>query len=236
MKKKSRQSGLRQIPSVDAVLSWPELKQYLKNIQHDYITQLVRTNIDDVREQIRAGMKYEAKGLKQRIMRDINDLLSPYFCYAINATGIILHTGLGRAPFSKGIADVTYAVSRGFSRLQIDDEGRRADRYTKISRLLQIISGAEAGFIVNNNAAATLLVLNTLAKGKEVVGQRLPVGERTAGEPVEELEMVIAMQLVVYSTKTVVVACSVLPSALASNHRRHEAQFLLEDVGEMQEP
>lgn len=172
MKKKSRQSGLRQIPSVDAVLNWPELKQYLRNIQHDYITQLVRTNIDDVREQIRAGKKYDLKGLKQRIIRDIDDLLSPYFCYAINATGIILHTGLGRAPFSKGIADVTYAVSRGFSRLQIDDEGRRADRYTKINRLLQIISGAEAGFIVNNNAAATLLVLNTLARGKEVVVSR----------------------------------------------------------------
>lgn len=172
MKKKSRQSGLRKIPSVDVALRWPELKHYLKKIQHDYITQLIRTNIDDVRDQIRAGKRYNERELKQKIIKDIDDFLSPYFCYAINATGIILHTGLGRAPFSKGIADVTYAVSKGFSRLQIDDKGRRADRYTKINRLLQIISGAESGFIVNNNAAATLLVLNTLARNKEVVVSR----------------------------------------------------------------
>ena len=179
MKKKTSAGSLRKIPSVDAVLNWAELKKYLDDIEHKYIATLVRTSISTIRKELLGGTTFTAKTLRQRIAHDIDELLSPYFCHAINATGIILHTGLGRAPFSKGIADVTYAVSKGFSRLQIDEEGRRADRYGKINRLLQVITGAEAGFIVNNNAAATLLALNTLAKGKEVIvsrGQLVEIG------------------------------------------------------------
>ena len=179
MKKKTSTGSLRKIPSVAAVLNWPELKKYLDDIEHKYIAILVRMSISSIRKELLSGKTFSSKALKQRITDDIDELLSPYFCYAINATGIILHTGLGRAPFSKGIADVMHAVSKGFSRLQVDDKGRRADRYAKINRLLQVITGAEAGFVVNNNAAATLLALNTLAKGREVIvsrGQLVEIG------------------------------------------------------------
>ncbi|MCK4673738.1 L-seryl-tRNA(Sec) selenium transferase, partial [candidate division WOR-3 bacterium] len=117
--------------------------------------------------------------LKQSIIKELQGLITPYFRHAVNALGIILHTGLGRAPFSNGIADIIYSVSSGYSQLQIDEYGRRADRYRKISRLLQILTGADAGIIVNNNAGATLLILNALARGREVIvsrGQLIEIG------------------------------------------------------------
>ncbi|MEO0205148.1 MAG: L-seryl-tRNA(Sec) selenium transferase, partial [candidate division WOR-3 bacterium] len=106
-------------------------------------------------------------------------LTEPYFSYAINGLGIVLHTGLGRAPYIRGILDILNSAGTGYSRLQIDEEGRRADRYKKINKLLRLITGAEAGIFVNNNAAATLLILNTIGKGKEIIisrGQLIEIG------------------------------------------------------------
>ena len=180
MKENSKNKDiLRQIPSVDKILNWPKLKEYLSTIEHNYLTSIIRYKIDEFRNRLIASEKLNLDHLKQNIIQELEELINPYFCYAINAIGVVLHTGLGRAPFSKGIDDVVYAVSKGYSRLQIDEEGRRADRYKKINQLLQILTGAEAGFIVNNNAAATLLILNTLAKGREVIvsrGQLIEIG------------------------------------------------------------
>jgi len=122
---------------------------------------------------------WQTEHLKKMILDEIKYLTEPYFRYAINGLGIVLHTGLGRAPFSKGIADILRDASNAYSRLQIDDEGKRDDRYKKISKLLQILTGCEAGIIVNNNAGATLLILSALAKGKEVIvsrGQLIEIG------------------------------------------------------------
>ncbi|KPK64888.1 hypothetical protein AMJ83_00525 [candidate division WOR_3 bacterium SM23_42] len=170
---------LRNIPSVDKILNWPELKECLDILQHTHVTTVVRDNIDAFRESVKAGERLDLTHLKQNILDELKDLISPYFCYAVNALGVVLHTGLGRAPFSKNIAKIAHDVSIGYSRLQIDEEGKRADRYKKISRLLQILTGAESGIVVNNNAAATMLVLNAMAKGKEVVvsrGQLVEIG------------------------------------------------------------
>lgn len=170
---------LRNIPSVDKILKWDELKEALKIIKQDYITEIIRDNVEKYRNLLKEGERIDGAHLKKEILSDIQDLITPYFSYAINALGIVLHTGLGRAPFNKRIAEVVHAMSMGYSRLQIDDEGKRADRYKKISRLLQILTGAEAGLIVNNNAAATLLILNAMAKGKEVIvsrGQLIEIG------------------------------------------------------------
>ncbi|UCG91193.1 MAG: L-seryl-tRNA(Sec) selenium transferase [candidate division WOR-3 bacterium] len=180
MKEKAKQKEiLRQIPSVDKILNWPELNEYLQTIEHTHLTSIIRYKIDDFRQNLITGKKLNLHHLKQSIIQEIGELINPYFCYAINAIGIVLHTGLGRAPFSQGIDDIVYIVSKGYSRLQIDEQGRRADRYKKINQLLQILTGAEAGFFVNNNAAATLLILNTIAKGKEVIvsrGQLIEIG------------------------------------------------------------
>jgi L-seryl-tRNA(Ser) seleniumtransferase len=170
---------LRNIPSVDKVLQWSELKEGLEILDSKYVTRIVRDKIDDLRMRLLADEKLEPDFLKKSILRELSDILTPYFCYAVNALGIVLHTGLGRAPLNNRIAQVVYDITKGYSRLQIDEEGKRADRYRKINRLLQILTGAEAGIIVNNNAAATLVILNTMAKGKEVIvsrGQLIEIG------------------------------------------------------------
>lgn len=170
---------MRNIPSVDKILNWPELQECLQTIESKIVTRIVRDKIDEYRKKLLAGEKPEPDFLKHAILSELTDLLTPYFCYAVNALGIVLHTGLGRAPFNKRIADVLHDMAMGYSRLQIDEEGKRADRYKKIGRLLQILTGAEAGIIVNNNAAATMLILSAMAKGKEVVvsrGQLIEIG------------------------------------------------------------
>ncbi len=170
---------LRKIPSVDKILNWPELRECLDILDNKHVTKIVRDKTDEFRKRLVAGEHFDISHLKSEILHELTDLLTPYFCYAVNALGIVLHTGLGRAPFNKRIASVIHDMAMGYSRLQIDEEGKRADRYRKISRLLQILTGAEAGIIVNNNAAATMLVLNAMAKNKEVVvsrGQLIEIG------------------------------------------------------------
>lgn len=180
MKKKSQSKEiLRKIPSVDKILNWPEIKDHLDKLEHKYLTSIIRYKIDEFRNRLIAGEKLNLEYLKQNIIQEFQELMTSYFRQAVNALGIVLHTGLGRAPFSRGIADALRAAAVGYSQLQIDEEGRRADRYRKINRILQIITGAEAGIIVNNNAGATLLILNTMAKGKEVIvsrGQLIEIG------------------------------------------------------------
>ena len=174
-----KQEMMRSIPSIEKILNWPEVKESLEILDHEHVTQIVRDNIDDFRERLLAGNKPAIDDLKKRILHEIQDLVSPYFCHAVNALGIVLHTGLGRAPFNERIAEIVREMSKGYSRLQIDDEGKRADRYQKISRMLEVLTGAEAGMIVNNNAAATMLVLSAMAKGREVIvsrGQLIEIG------------------------------------------------------------
>jgi L-seryl-tRNA(Ser) seleniumtransferase len=179
VKNNKKQEILRSIPSVDKILQWSELAKYLDKLEQEYITRIIRYKIDEFRERIAAGDEYDLEFLKNSILCEFRDLVRPYFRRAVNALGIVLHTGLGRAPFSQDIADMVRNASIGYSQLQIDEQGRRADRYKKISRILSLITGAEAGVIVNNNAGATLLILNEMAKGKEVIvsrGQLIEIG------------------------------------------------------------
>jgi len=170
---------LRKIPAVDKMLNIPGIKENRDILEHEYLTTIIRLKTDEFRDRIFTGEKLDLEYLRQSIVQELQILTNPYFCYAINATGIVLHTGLGRAPFSKGVVSSMDSVSTGYSRLQIDEEGRRGDRYFKVSRLFRILTGAEDGIIVNNNAGATLLILNTIAKDKEVIisrGQLIEIG------------------------------------------------------------
>jgi len=179
MSKESNTEILKNIPAVDKILNWTEIKELENKIEHKHLLSIIRNKTDEFRGKLLKGNKVENEHLKQMILDEIKYLTEPYFRYAINGLGIVLHTGLGRAPFSKGIADILRNSSNAYSRLQIDDEGKRDDRYKKISKLLQILTGCEAGIIVNNNAGATLLILSALAKGKEVIvsrGQLIEIG------------------------------------------------------------
>jgi L-seryl-tRNA(Ser) seleniumtransferase len=179
MSQESNIEMLKSIPSVDKILNWTEIKELENKIEHIYLTEIIRNKTDEFRAKLLSGDKFDIDHLKQMILDEIKYLTEPYFRYAVNGLGIVLHTGLGRAPFAKGIADILRDASDAYSRLQIDDEGKRDDRYKKISKLLQILTGCEAGIIVNNNAGATLLILSAIAKGKEVIvsrGQLIEIG------------------------------------------------------------
>lgn len=106
--------------------------------------------------------------------------MAPSLRKVINATGVLMHSGLGRAVLAREAAQALLSVSGGYCNLAIDREtGRRGDRYSHVAGLLSELTGAEAALVVNNNAAATVLILNTLAKGKEVIlsrGQLVEIG------------------------------------------------------------
>uniref|UniRef100_A0A7V3RHL1 L-seryl-tRNA(Sec) selenium transferase n=1 Tax=candidate division WOR-3 bacterium TaxID=2052148 RepID=A0A7V3RHL1_UNCW3 len=170
---------LREIPSVDKILSSPELTPYAQELDHSILIKIIREQIDEFRRRILNKEVLTIEELKKSIIDEIQDLTKPYYTYAINGLGIVLHTGLGRAPYIDDILESLFTIGVGYSRLQIDEDGRRADRYKRISRLLELITGAEAGMFVNNNAAATLLILNTIGKGKEIIisrGQLIEIG------------------------------------------------------------
>lgn len=171
--------NLREIPSVDKIINSIELKKFSEEIDHLYLTKIIRDKTEEFRKKVLNNENVTIEDLRNSIIEEVEELLTPYFSYAINGLGIILHTGLGRAPYIEEINQILCSVGVGYSRLQIDEEGKRADRYKKINRLLQIITGAEAGMFVNNNAGATLLILNTIGRGKEVIisrGQLIEIG------------------------------------------------------------
>lgn len=170
---------LRKIPSIDKILNTPEIKTFSARLEHSYLTAIIRDTIDDFRRRLIDGETVAVTALVPSIVDEITGLLSHDFRYAVNGLGIILHTGLGRAPFTKNLSQALAGLAQGYFRLQIDDEGKRADRYQKMNRLLRLLIGAEAGIFVNNNAGATLLILHALTQGKEVVisrGQLIEIG------------------------------------------------------------
>ncbi len=170
---------LKDIPSIDKILNYKELQDFAEKLDHSYLVSIIRNKTDEIRKQIIVGKKITIEDFKNAIINELNEFITPYFSYAINGLGIVLHTGLGRAPFVNGVTDALKSISIGYSLLQIDEEGKRSDRYKKINKLLQIITGAEAGIFVNNNAGATLLILNTIGKGKEIIisrGQLIEIG------------------------------------------------------------
>lgn len=182
-----RQQYLRKIPSVDQVLLWPAVKELAALYCHDLLVGTIRQILEETRktilrlpeEELAAGEMNSAffvQQLTEKLAQENRTSLRQ----AINATGIILHTNLGRAPLSKAALEQMLAVGKGYSTLEIDVEtGERGSRYQHIERLLCRLTGAEAALVVNNNAAAVLLALNTLAKGKEVIisrGQLVEIG------------------------------------------------------------
>jgi len=116
----------------------------------------------------------------QRIVATAASIYSPSLIPVINATGVIIHTNLGRAPLSASAMAAVEAVATGYANLEFDlEKGERGSRYTHVVRLLTHLAGTTAALVVNNNAAAVLLALSALAKGKEVIvsrGQAVEIG------------------------------------------------------------
>jgi len=169
---------LQQLPSVSEVL----LEVSLDNRHHNnYITKIINSEIFRYRVEAKAGkLKLKRSQIVDAIKNEISRLAEPSMKNIINGTGVVLHTGFGRAPLSKKIIANAAKRLEGYVNLEFNlDSGKRGERLDHINELLSAICGSEASLMVNNNAAAVLIALNTFAEGKEVIvsrGQEVEIG------------------------------------------------------------
>jgi len=166
---------LRDIPSVDRLLNHPRCGAQITRYNRDYVTQMCRAALDQLRANIRQG-KGEFLN-DDAILDDVEAQIAlesrPGHIRVVNATGTILHTNLGRALLSQAAIDAMVAVAGKPINLEYDlAAGKRGKREEALEQLLVDLTGAEAATVVNNNAAAVLLGLNSLAQGKEVIVSR----------------------------------------------------------------
>jgi L-seryl-tRNA(Ser) seleniumtransferase len=171
----SNKASLKDLPSVDEVLKSQYAREWLGQYPRRYVLEAIRQTIDKRRKLLRKGAKAEVsiESMTAEIDSTAKTLSSFSLKPVINATGIVVHTNLGRAVLSEKVLENVGKISSGYSNLEYDIAGgKRGKRYTHIKRLLREVTGAEDGIAVNNNAAAVLLCLNTLAKGKEVIVSR----------------------------------------------------------------
>jgi L-seryl-tRNA(Ser) seleniumtransferase len=171
----------RRLPSVDRVLADEALQRASAEVGTAAATEAVRAELAERRDALRNGgadtsLAAIAEAAAERAYASLRASLRP----VINATGVIIHTNLGRAPLSDVAIAAMSAVGRGYSNLEFELEaGERGSRYEHVEALLCRVTGAEAAIAVNNNAAALLLVLSALAQDREVVisrGQLVEIG------------------------------------------------------------
>jgi L-seryl-tRNA(Ser) seleniumtransferase len=170
-----KQKLLSILPSVDEILKSKQGMEWLSIYPRRYVLQAIRETIDSRRKEIIGGIDIDLS--EEVMLADIENMtekLSSYSLRAlINATGVVIHTNLGRSILSKRALENIKQVSESYSNLEYDiKEGKRGKRYTHIKRILREVTDAEDALVVNNNAAAVLLCLNTLSKGKEVIVSR----------------------------------------------------------------
>ena len=167
---------LRDLPSVDRVMASDRVAALVETYSRDWVVEVVREQLDHARQRVRQGGTAPATGeLAEDVCRQIADMnrISPR--RVINATGVVIHTNLGRAPLSMDAIVAMTQASQGYSDLELDlSTGRRGSRQAHLQSLLRRLTGAEAALAVNNNASAVMLGLSALASGKEVI---VPRGE-----------------------------------------------------------
>lgn len=188
MKKGSPKNYLSLIPSVDSILLLPQIEKLSDKYSRTLVTGLIQSEIGRLRREISQGKVIEGLNREQitkrvvtSVSRVIEQMFRPSLRRVINATGIIVHTGLGRAPLCETARESIQKVCQGYSNVEINVEsGKRGHRIDHVERLLCYLTGAEAAAVVNNNAAAVLISLNTLSKGKEAIisrGELIEIGE-----------------------------------------------------------
>jgi L-seryl-tRNA(Ser) seleniumtransferase len=161
---------LRDLPSVDVLA---------RSVDDPLAVDAARRVLDRAREEIRAGTN--PGDLAGRLREEVGAARRPRLRRVLNATGVIVHTNLGRAPLSSAALERVVEVGRGYSNLEYDlDEGARGSRQDHLTALLGRLTGADATLVVNNNAGAVLLALAALAEGREVLvsrGELIEIGD-----------------------------------------------------------
>ncbi len=175
------QNRFRDLPSVDRLLSDERIVKLYDTFPREVVVGIIRSYLAEVRRNKTSGVNVPGQSeIIEAVVVRARNLMKPGLKRVINATGVILHTNLGRAPLSERAIAAMTAVSRGYNNLEFDlASGERGSRHTHIEPLLCQLTGAEAGLVVNNNAAAVLLGLAAIARRKEVIisrGQEVQIG------------------------------------------------------------
>ena len=183
-------ASLRALPSVDRLLNSTAATELRDIASRQAVAAVLRQAVQEARVTLLTGCGAAPAGdaIVTRAAEILAAQMTPWLRPVLNATGIVLHTNLGRAPLAPEAVAATGAVAAGYANLEFDlDSGRRGSRYANLERLLCDLTGAEAALVVNNNAAAVLLALSALAAGGDVVVSRGELVEIGGGFRVPEV-------------------------------------------------
>jgi L-seryl-tRNA(Ser) seleniumtransferase len=171
-----KKNALQSLPAVETVLQQPALAGALQALPRPVVVEAVREAIDEARARLRAngaGSGRDAAALAELAARAARRAARPALERVLNATGIVLHTNLGRAPYAAAARAAIASVGAGYSSLEFDlDTGRRGQRGAGVERWLTRLTGAEGAVVVNNGAGAVLLALSAIASGRGVLVSR----------------------------------------------------------------
>lgn len=177
------ENPLRRLPSVHEVLEASVVRPLTEEHGHQQVVAAVRLELAELRDRVRQGeadCAATAEAVADRVVQRLAQQVRPKLRHVINATGIVLHTNLGRAPLAEDAARAAHDAARGYLNLELDlDTGKRSSRQVALREWVCRLTGAESATAVNNNAAATVIVLRALCQGKEVVvsrGQLIEIG------------------------------------------------------------
>jgi len=174
-------SKAAQIPQVDKLLRHPLLAERQQHMRREVLAALTRQELDRLRSQLAGGQDVpQIDVIARTIARAADNLTSPGLRKILNGTGVALNTNLGRAPLPPESIRHLEEVCTGYTNLEIElSSGKRGERGARVEDLLVLLTGCEAAIVVNNNAAAVLLTVNTLARNKEVLisrGELIEIG------------------------------------------------------------
>jgi L-seryl-tRNA(Ser) seleniumtransferase len=180
---------LSHIPSLDEILQLEQAKDLESEIGHKFLVDILRMVLDDIRSDAKSHTPVpDHLEILQQVKRRLKGFFSNGLISVINATGVILHTNLGRAPLCQSAIIAMKNASEGYSTLEYNlADGKRGDRAIHIEKLLTTLTKAESALVVNNNAAAVLLILSVLAKRKRVIISRTQLIEIGGGFRIPEV-------------------------------------------------
>lgn len=232
-------NNLRNIPSVDQLLQTAKAQDWMVEFGRPLLVNAIRQSLEQVRTAYSEGQPIPGEDkLLELIHHFLQQWTTPTLVPVINASGVILHTNLGRAPLSQAAMQAAIQVSQGYSNLEFDlNKGKRGSRLLHAEEILQRLTGAEAALVVNNNASAVMLVLSSLARRRGVVIARSQLVEIGGGFRVPDVMKQSGARLVEIGT-TNRVHLSDYQAALEENPalfmRAHRSNFRL--VGFTSEP
>lgn len=175
-------NALRSLPAVDTLLNSETGAAFVERYGRGATLNAIRSTLDQLRQQGQAGnpITTDSAAILDTVSKQLQRAFRPTLRGVINATGVIIHTNLGRAPLSDAARQAMIDVAAGYSTLEYDlDSGKRGSRTVHAEALLREVTGAEAALVVNNNASALVLLLSALAQGREVIisrGQLVEIG------------------------------------------------------------